>query len=134
MIFKKVKEIISKDGTLHFRRWRIVYTPWFTINVHGIYKADEDKHLHSHPWNFISIVLKGSYTEELEDDRYNLRYPGKIEKRTKDVFHKILELHSKSIYTLNIMWGTEEDKWGYQVDGKYVDHETYRKLKRDNKL
>lgn len=133
MIFKKVKEIKSKEGVLHFRRWRILWTPWFTINFHGIYHHDEDEHLHSHPWNFISMVLKGSYTERLESGA-KLRYPGNVEKRTKDVFHKILTLHSKAVYTLNVMWGAEEGSWGYKVDGKYIDHKTYRELKRINKV
>lgn len=44
-----IKEIKSKTGDLHFRRWRIIETPWFSIYVHGIYKADEEAHLHDHP-------------------------------------------------------------------------------------
>ncbi len=129
MIFKKIKEIKSKEGVLHFKRWRILYTPWFSINLHGIYKADEDKHLHNHPWNFIGIILRGCYTERLEGVPAKIRFPGNIQKRTKKVFHKINTLHSKAVYTLNFMWGTEEGDWGYKVDGKYIDHETYRELK-----
>lgn len=132
MLFKKVKEIKSKDGVVHFRRWRILYTPWFKINLHGIYKHDEDKHLHNHPWNFLSIVLSGWYVEDI-DGKLNLRYPGQIAKRTKKIFHKISSVCSKSVYTLNIMWGKQE-VWGYQVDGKFIDHETYRELKRKNKI
>lgn len=131
-MFDKVKEIKSKDGVVHFRRWRILYTPWFKINLHGIYKRDEDKHLHNHPWNFASIVLKGFYVEE-KSDGLNLRYPGQIAIRKKDVFHKIYSLCSKSVYTLNIMWGKEE-VWGYKVDDKFVDHETYRQMKNNNLL
>jgi len=131
MIFKLVKEIKSKEGVLHFRRWRILYTPWFKINLHGIYHHDEDKHLHNHPWNFLNIILKGYYVEELEG-KLSFRYPGQVAKRTKNQFHKIESLLSKSVYTLNIMWGKEE-VWGYRVDGKFVDHETYRQLKRKNK-
>jgi hypothetical protein len=133
MIFKLVKEIRSKEGVLHFKRWRILYTPWFKINLHGIYQHDEDAHLHSHPWNFISIVLKGWYSERLEDNPHNVRYPGNIAKRKKDSFHKIEKLHSKSVYTLNFMWG-EEVVWGYKVNGNFVDHETYRQLKRKKEL
>ncbi len=130
-MFKKIKEIKSKDGVLHFRRWRILSLPFLKINLHGIYMHDEDKHLHNHPWNFISIVLKGWYSERLEGDKINVRYPGNIAMRKKDAFHKIDSLQSKSIYTLNFMWGKQE-VWGYKVKGKFVDHETYRELKRMN--
>lgn len=133
MIFKKIKEIKSKDGVVHFRRWRIISTPWFTINLHGIYKADEDLHLHNHPWNFISLVLKGWYVEELESCKLNLRSPFSIAMRKKERFHKIETLITKSVYTLNFMWG-KENKWGYEVDGKFVGHEEYRELKRNGKL
>ena len=131
MIFKKVKEIISKDGVLHFRRWRILSTPWFKICLHGIYKADEDKHLHNHPWSFISIVLKGSYTERLPNSKLNPRFPMGLAYRKKDQYHKIEDLHSPAVYTLNLMWGFRET-WGYDVNGKFIDHETYRDMKRTN--
>ena len=62
-MFKLVKEIRSKKGELHFKRWRILSTPWFNIFLHFINRADEDKDLHDHPWSFWSIILKGGYIE-----------------------------------------------------------------------
>lgn len=94
---------------------------------------DDDKHLHSHPWSFISLVLFGSYTEELYGSGLNKRRPGNIAFRVAQQYHKIHTLHSKKVYTLNIMWGRQET-WGYRVDGKFVDHESYRQLKRENKF
>ncbi len=35
---------------------------WFSIKLHKIVSSD-DVCLHDHPWAFISIVLKGGYTE-----------------------------------------------------------------------
>ena len=57
------KEIISKEGVLHFRRWTIFSCYYFSIYIHQIFKADEDLHLHNHPWNYCSIILYGSYVE-----------------------------------------------------------------------
>lgn len=132
-MFNKIKEITSKDGVLHFKRWNILSTRFFSIYLHGIYMPDDDKHLHSHPWIFISLVLFGSYTEELDGFGLNKRRPGNIAFRRAEQYHKIHTLHSKKVYTLNLMWGRQET-WGYKVDGKFVDHVTYRQLKRDNKL
>lgn len=132
-MFNKIKEIVSKSGALHFRRWNIISTPWFNIYLHGIYKRDEELHLHNHPWTFISIVLKGWYSEKLEGGHLNVRYPGNFVKRKPDDFHKIDSIHSKSVYTLNFVWN-KQNTWGYKVNGKFVDHETYRQWKNEGRF
>jgi hypothetical protein len=133
MIFKLIKEIKSKDGVLHFRRWRVLSTPWFKICLHAIYKADDDKHLHNHPWNFIGVVLKGAYTERMPGSKLIPRLPGMFAKRTRNQFHKVEDLHSPVVYTLNFMWGFK-DEWGYMVNGHFVDHEEYRKRKNNGQI
>ena len=133
MVFKLVREIKSKDGVLHFRRWRIFSIGNFSANIHAIYKADSDKHLHSHPWSFLNIVLKGRYTERLPGDKLNKRRPLNIALRKAEAYHKIESVQTPVVYTLNFMWGKRKE-WGYDVDGKFVQHEEYRKLKNEGKL
>lgn len=134
MIFKKVKEIKSKTGELHFRRWKILYTPWFKINLHGIYKEDEDKHLHNHPFDFFNIVLRGAYIEELRYGKMNFRFPLDCKIVKGGVYHKIQHLiNCKAVYTLNIMWNFK-DTWGYDVNYSHIDHKTYRELKNNGTL
>ena len=143
-----VKEIRSKDGELHFKRWRLISTPWFSIYIHGIYKEDEDLHLHDHPWNYTSLILRGYFTErsmsydviksddsEWRNKRVSERVigPFRLINRKAEQFHKILKLHSKAVYTLFFV-GKRKREWGYDVNGKWIDHETYRKLKNENKL
>lgn len=132
MLFKKTKEIKSKSGVLHFRRWQLFKTPWFVVNIHGIYHKDDDLHLHSHPWNFLSIVLWGSYVEELQGGKMNLRTFLNTAYRKAEAFHKIRLLCTKSVYTLNFM-STKTREWGYDVEGKFVGHQEYRQLKRQKK-
>lgn len=145
-----IKEIKSKEGEVHFRRWRILSTPWFSIYIHGIYKADEDLHLHDHPWDYVSIVLKGFFTEKtlnynfIKDEKgisawrnasrnEDVIGPTRIIKRKAEQFHTIESLHGKSVYTL-FFTGKRRREWGYDVDGKWIDHKTYRQLKNENKL
>lgn len=132
-MFKKIKEIISKDGKLHFRRWNIISTPWFRIYFHAIYQPDEDKHLHNHPWKFWSLVLKGAYTERLTGFKLNPRLAGTSVYRNTDQFHKIDDLHSPVVYTLNVLWGFT-DSWGYLVNDKFVNNETYRQWKNEGRF
>jgi hypothetical protein len=56
-------------------RWAInesfIQTPWFGIYVHFIYREDLDPVPHDHPWNFIRMVLRGSYIENYTVDPAN---------------------------------------------------------------
>jgi hypothetical protein len=40
-LFKWVKEIVSKDGKLHFKRFAILETDRFSIYIHRIYEGDK---------------------------------------------------------------------------------------------
>lgn len=55
------------DGSLYMARfWLRPYAPdgrGIAARVHHIARADADRHLHDHPWNFVSVVLKGGYVE-----------------------------------------------------------------------
>lgn len=127
-----IKEIRSKEGKLHFKRWQLLKTKWFTIYIHGIYHKDEDAHLHNHPWNFCNVILKGMYTEETNTGTI-LQKPFKCNKRNGSDYHKIKDVHTNVVYTLFII-GSERRDWGYLVNGRFIQHEDYRKLKREGKL
>lgn len=134
-----VKEIISKTGELHFKRWRFFSCPWFRIYLHKICKSDEDAHLHTHPWNFLSIILKGGYTQEywdhILDNRTSFQTVEQFDilQMTKHEGHKIT-LNESPIWTLVFAYGTYEN-WGYLVPGQgYVDHKIYRDKKNNGEL
>lgn len=129
---KLIKEIKSKTGDVHFKRWEILKTPFGSIWLHAIHKADTDKHLHNHPWDFISVVLKGSYYEQTPKGNKK-QYPGKINVRNGEGYHKILELVSPVVYTLFFV-SKPKRQWGYRVAGEFVDHETYRERKNKGEL
>jgi hypothetical protein len=135
-MFKLIKKIESKTGELHFCRWRILETPWFSIYLHLIAKSDEDKHHHNHPWNFWSIVLLGGYEEEVIDESGN-----GVVSRTKqfvpryrktNTFHKITLLEP----TISlVITGERYANWYYWIrhDHKVTNNE-YRFLKNQGLL
>lgn len=55
-------DIILGDS-VYMRRWRFLNTPWFGIRLHHIIRSDYDRELHDHPFTFLSIILRGGYTE-----------------------------------------------------------------------
>jgi len=135
-MFKLVKDIKSKEGIQHFKRWQLFSCKWFSIYLHGIYKEDLDKHCHNHAWNILTIILWGSYTEKLlwcqDPDCFdeNRRWPLDIAYRSTDDYHKILTLHTKKVYSLAIVGKRGPDEWGYMMDdGEHLNHLEYRKLK-----
>ena len=134
-MLKLVKEIRSKSGDLHFKRWEIWSTKWFNIYLHFINKADEDKHMHDHPWSFWSIILKGKYIEFLEQPK-----PGSIVSRgflnmayrKKNTYHMIGVLVEPT-WSL-VITGPGGREWGYSTEQGWIDNKTYRKLKNDKNL
>lgn len=120
------KEIISKKGELHFRRWGIDAFI-FGLYIHQIYKADEDKHLHDHPWDYMSLCLKGSFMEEGEKI-ITIVKPGSFIARKATRFHKIKEMITPAVTTLFIT-GPRRRVWGYDVNGVWFDNKNYRKVK-----
>lgn len=131
---KLVKEIKSQEGVLHFQRWRMVETPFFNLYLHKIHKADEDRHLHNHPWNFFVLCIRGSYVEDVSGKRYATVMPWSFRYRNRKAYHKILKIVKGPVTTLVFTFGKKR-VWGYDVDGKFVDHETYRRQKHhDQKM
>lgn len=49
--------------TEYITRLHIVKTPWFAICLHWIHKPDPDPYLHDHPVSFLSVILRGGYSE-----------------------------------------------------------------------
>lgn len=136
-----VKEIRSKTGVLHFKRFAIVETKYFALYIHKIYESDRDLHLHSHPWNFKTVVLKGIYVERyLGKDLYNepqefTRVRGTFSYVSGDrhYYHKILEIMKGPVTTLFFTYG-QHKFWYYNVDNILIESGEYRKLKNQNNL
>jgi hypothetical protein len=134
-LFKKfflVKEIKSKAGKLHFRRYRIIETPWLNIYIHRIYMADADEHEHDHPWDFCIFVLSGGYVEQ-SNDGYYARIPGSFVRHSAEYSHRIISLNNKPSTTL-VMTGPRRREWGYKISTTiWANHKAYRDLKRKSK-
>lgn len=131
-LFTTVKEIKSKEGELHFKRFAIIECNWFSIYIHTIYKEDEDEHYHDHPWNYASIILYGGFME-LTKGSWRILTIGSISIQSAERVHKIAYLYSDKVTSL-FFTGPRKREWGYKVKGEWIDNVTYRKLKNEGKL
>lgn len=139
--FKKlvlVKKIVSKVGVTHFRRWRLFWSPWGSVYLHNITNSDLDIDPHDHPWNFRSLILKGSYSEvsRYPRDAYKAVYvnvfkPGMVNTKKTTDCHK-LTLLTPSVWTL-VFAGKRKHDWGYQTATGWVHHKEYNRLRRERK-
>lgn len=130
--------IPCQDGTHYLARLRIVQTPWFGVYLHDIFEDDGDRDPHNHPWSFVSIVLRGHYTERLYPDPLNTRqhFVLKTHRRWsahrmgRSSAHRIVEA-APGLKTL-ILVGPRRASWGFfrEADwfrGRLVDWQDYER-------
>jgi len=128
-----VKEIRSQEGELHFQRYRLFSSPWLRFYIHKICLSDFDHHMHTHPWNFFSLILKGGYEQEYWDHSKNNK-TSFMKVRAFDILnmgryeaHKIT-LTKSPTWTFVIAYGGK-GPWGYSTDNGFIEHKRYRELK-----
>ena len=136
--FLLVKEIKSKYGEVHFRRYRLLQTPWFAIYIHKICLSDMDLDMHDHPWNFASVILEGAYHEtstyppNFDVIHHRDCYSGDVIEHKAEDAHKI-RLISNVVWTLVFTSGRNR-YWGYQTRQGWIGNKEYRALKNEGKL
>lgn len=70
------------------RRFLIPRNSYFNIYLHKFVRSDYDEALHDHPWWFISLILKGAYTEYTPEGRER-RKAGSIAYRPATHMHRV---------------------------------------------
>lgn len=96
--------------------------PWFGIRIHHIQSSDE-RVFHDHPWNFITLILRGGYTEKrpVGSDRHTA---GSIRFMRATQWHFLLLGPGADAWTCFITF-RKRQSWGFLVDGKKVPWREY---------
>lgn len=110
--------------------WQRLLRLNFCIRVHHILAPDRDRHLHSHPFNYRTIVLKGWYLEERFKGT-NINMEGDTAVGTPETFHRISHVHCAGVVTLFIMWGGKRDDWGFMTPNGYVQAQDYFAMRNE---
>lgn len=138
--------ITSPDGQeVYMRRWwlfnpypgagsykRAGWRDWLpSIRVHHIMREDRDRHLHDHPWNARTIILRGWYDEERPFDSGNFhrvatayRARGYTGRLLYGQYHRISAVAGGGTFTMFITW-RYQGTWGFAVDGRKVPWREY---------
>lgn len=98
----------------------------FNIFIHKIVQSD-GRHLHDHPWNYITVILKGGYKEYTPLGVYN-QSPGHVLFRRAKSLHRLELYHNEPCWTLFVRF-KQKRKWGFIVNGQWIDCKTYHNAK-----
>lgn len=105
----------------YMKRW-ILSTPWGTLRIHKILRSDKDRHLHDHPWDFTSFILKGRYIEHTAAGGREFR-PGSVNRKRAEDLHR-LELRHGPVWTF-VVSGPVRRKWGFVTAKGWIYWRTY---------
>lgn len=130
-------------GYLH--RWQVFSLGRLRVRIHEILSEDRTPFLHTHPFNYCSIVLSGGYTEQYVDGDMLIT---KSYRRGSVIFHESKTAHritsvTPGTRTLFITWLTNAAEQGWTLfrhpnvpqpptyfdarDGVYQDGTGFRK-------
>lgn len=114
------------QGSQHYlTRWTFIFFN-YSIRVHHWLQSDVGPHLHDHPFDFISIVLKGSYINSTPTGEIKVKAPSiwfsEASKR-----HRLI-IPKEGTWTL-LICGKPYKKWGF-----FVNNHLWRPLRYFSKF
>lgn len=128
------RRLIGSAESVYLDRVYVVQTPWFGVMFHRIFRPDRQRDLHDHPWNFLSIVLRGWYVEEVPVKNTispftDSRMVSWLNFKRAEDRHSITVVGRSPVWTL-VFTGRKRRTWGFWVDGgsRWVRWTEYEKV------
>lgn len=127
----------------YMERWRLgAYGDAPNAYIHRFRGDDDDRALHDHPYDNVSVILAGSYNEHFHVDPFTVfenryltyryltwsvrRHPGQVINRKATDYHR-LTMVTEEVISLFIP-GPRVRRWGFLLpDRGWVDWEAYEK-------
>ncbi len=106
---------------VYMRRWYIE-TPWFSIRLHHWLTGDDTRAHHDHPWDFLTLVLFGGYTDCSADKAERMTL-GRLAFRRATHRHTV-KVDPGGCWTL-LLTGPKLRYWGFWVKDKFVKANKY---------
>jgi len=121
----RVQRITRGDGAPYLWRLILFRCPWFAVYLH-VFLGDDDLCEHSHPWDFVSIILWGGYYEITQNGRLWRWYlPGSVLVRRAEWRHRVMRFEQRTAVSL-VLTGRKRQSWGfYTRDGVFIPWKQY---------
>ncbi|MFJ1257876.1 hypothetical protein [Cupriavidus sp. CuC1] len=104
------------------RYWLIPYNRFApAARIHHILRSDDDRAFHDHPWPYVTVILRGGYTEVTpvydasglyQGEARKWHGPGSILFRRAKSWHRLEVPEGKTAWTLFIT-GKYQQRWGF---------------------
>lgn len=94
----------------------------YQVWLHHFLQSDSERHLHTHPWSALSIMLCGWYIEETPMG-LSRRWPLSVMRIKPDRLHRIFDVEPGT-WTLMIVGPERKDTWRFVGDDGVVEMET----------
>lgn len=115
---------IGGESDPYLMRWYLIpQNPVINIFLHKFMREDDDRAFHDHPWNFISVMIRGGY-REFTDDGMIVRKSPSIAARKATHRHRVELLSNENggripCWTL-IVTGSKIRTWGFHCGTRFV--------------
>ena len=117
----KFREKLGRPENPYLTRW--VFDFWlFSVRLHKWTDSDDTRNPHCHEWDFITLVLWGSYID-VSESGYDYLKAGSIRFRHAEHRHYVV-LNSKTCWSL-LITGRTRRVWGFWVKGKFRKRNKY---------
>lgn len=108
----------------YLRRWWIVPRNEFqNVYLHEILRDDDDRALHDHPWDNVSLLLAGAYREITPDGTF-LREAGALIHRRATDSHRLELVGGKPCISL-FFPGPKVRDWGFHCPQGFVSWQDF---------
>lgn len=106
---------MGKSECPYAYRW-VINLGLFSIRLHHFLRSDDKRHFHDHAWWFLTLVLKGSYTD-VSPQGNDVLTAGSIRFRPAKHPHYV-DVAEGGCWTI-LITGPMTRKWGFWVNGKF---------------
>jgi hypothetical protein len=106
--------------------FRLIWLPsaWMvSVYRHDMTRPDNDAHLHNHPWQALSFIVRGGYWEQTKWGSI-FHHANSFNRIPRSSYHRIASI-LPGTRTYLLSWG-EVRQWGYLVNDRHVDAPDYK--------
>lgn len=99
-------------GDNYLRRWWVIpRNKLWNVYLHEINLSDDERAFHDHPWENVSILLRGSYIEHTPEGVFS-RQAGEIIRRPAEALHRLEVEPGAQVLSLFVT-GPVVREWGF---------------------
>ena len=113
-------KLVTGEGAEYMRRYYTRHPHGQQARFHHIVASDPGRDMHDHPWDFISTLLAGTYTEHTPGGAVEYHAPCVIVRKAEQL-HR-LELTDGPVWSYVVL-GRRRRQWGFMTADGWVRYD-----------